>query len=167
MIKGWDQGLLDMCVSEKRKLTIPPEFGYGACWIVIQRVERELTTRRQRTPARHPPQLHVGVRGGALGHQEPTCRRAVGWIGGRKKTLHTWTNVTTDACMCASEQPGMGGYCTASDMTALATWARRGAMNRFGAVIVPASSRLYKLPCCIWPPLSVTVSRPNSVYVPS
>ena len=29
MIKGWEQGLLDMCVSEKRKLTIPPELGYG------------------------------------------------------------------------------------------------------------------------------------------
>ena len=29
MIKGWDQGLLDMCIGEKRKLTIPAELGYG------------------------------------------------------------------------------------------------------------------------------------------
>ncbi|KAI4181814.1 MAG: hypothetical protein LQ346_006691 [Caloplaca aetnensis] len=29
VIKGWDEGLLDMCPGDKRKLTIPPEFGYG------------------------------------------------------------------------------------------------------------------------------------------
>jgi peptidylprolyl isomerase len=29
VIKGWDQGLLDMKVGEKRKLTIPSSLGYG------------------------------------------------------------------------------------------------------------------------------------------
>lgn len=29
VIKGWDEGLLDMCPGDKRVLTIPPEFGYG------------------------------------------------------------------------------------------------------------------------------------------
>ena len=29
VIQGWDQGLLDMCIGDKRVLTIPPEYGYG------------------------------------------------------------------------------------------------------------------------------------------
>lgn len=29
MIKGWDQGLLGMCVGEQRKLTIPAPLAYG------------------------------------------------------------------------------------------------------------------------------------------
>mmetsp|Transcript_13614 Transcript_13614/g.29159 ORF Transcript_13614/g.29159 Transcript_13614/m.29159 type:complete len:136 (-) Transcript_13614:461-868(-) len=29
VIKGWDHGLLNMCVGEKRKLKIPSSMGYG------------------------------------------------------------------------------------------------------------------------------------------
>lgn len=29
VVKGWDQGLLDMCVGEKRTLIVPPHLGYG------------------------------------------------------------------------------------------------------------------------------------------
>ena len=30
VIKGWDEGLKEMCVGDKRKLTIQPEYGYGS-----------------------------------------------------------------------------------------------------------------------------------------
>merc|ERR1711934_716835 len=30
VIKGWDEGLLNMCPGDKRVLTIPPSFGYGS-----------------------------------------------------------------------------------------------------------------------------------------
>ncbi|KAL3418108.1 FKBP-type peptidyl-prolyl cis-trans isomerase [Phlyctema vagabunda] len=29
VIKGWDENLIDMCIGDKRTLTIPPAFGYG------------------------------------------------------------------------------------------------------------------------------------------
>ncbi|KAI1465327.1 uncharacterized protein F4812DRAFT_438297 [Daldinia caldariorum] len=29
VIQGWEEGLLGMCIGEKRTLTVPPEYGYG------------------------------------------------------------------------------------------------------------------------------------------
>lgn len=39
MIKGWDEGLLDMCIGEKRLLTIPPDMAYG-----MSAVQKQLTS---------------------------------------------------------------------------------------------------------------------------
>ncbi len=29
VIQGWDQGLFDMCIGQKRTLIVPPELAYG------------------------------------------------------------------------------------------------------------------------------------------
>jgi len=33
VIQGWDQGLTNMCIREKRRLTIPPQLAYGSAGV--------------------------------------------------------------------------------------------------------------------------------------
>ncbi|KAA6390007.1 MAG: putative FK506-binding protein 2 [Streblomastix strix] len=70
VIRGWEEGINGMCVGEKRKLTIPPRFGYGekavgsipANSILIFDVELiqiDLDHRKQpHIPPRHTPGVY-------------------------------------------------------------------------------------------------------------
>jgi len=71
VIKGWDQGLLDMCVSEKRRLTIPPDLGYGMPAPSVHAEEMLISYRCTGTSSCHPSRLDTTLRSGVARHQEP------------------------------------------------------------------------------------------------
>ena len=54
-----------MCISEKRKLTIPPDMAYGEFSLATG-----LIPRCPRTPACDSARLDTGLRGGAFRNQE-------------------------------------------------------------------------------------------------
>merc|ERR1712079_890134 len=62
VIKGWEEGVLGMCIGEKRRLIVPPELGYGT---QARRVINSSNVQREREqnyfpiepPTRHVSQL--------------------------------------------------------------------------------------------------------------
>ena len=78
VIKGWDQGLLDMCIGEKRKLTIQPEYGYGANGMGPIPGNSVLGEFFCKICAKYMPLLTISsLRDGARGYRGSSQRRAM------------------------------------------------------------------------------------------